>query len=427
MSRFTHLSDWLSWQEQVHPKEIDLGLERIYQVALDLDIISPASDISHQYSGSLKGEHTVITVAGTNGKGSCIATLEKCLLAQNKQVGCYTSPHLHHYCERIRINGKPVSEEMVCDAFSAIDSARGSISLTYFEFGTLAALWIFIQEKVPYVLLEVGLGGRLDAVNIIDTNIAVVTSIDLDHQDWLGDSRELISQEKLGIARNSRPLIIAEANLTPSLELAAKNYPASLIERDYSLKELDSHSWQLTLEGKSINLPLPSLSLPSVAAALVALNHLGIFPENLDRVMADISLPGRYQKTLINGITVVFDVAHNPAAANLLAEKLKIDPVEGKTVALLSIMADKDLEGVVFPLTSQVSHWYLGTLNENNRAVDKEALALILEKQGLSYTCEDSVESSFQAALADSEQHDRIVVFGSFFTVAAIQSIANQM
>jgi len=218
MPRFSLLSDWLAWLETLHPQAIDLGLSRIHQVANKLNLLRAPSFISHEHSAALAVEAgRVFTVAGTNGKGSCVATIEQTLIAQHYKVGSYTSPHLHHYCERIRIDGKPADDSLVCDAFAAIDEARGNISLTYFEFGTLAALWIFVQQQIPYVVLEVGLGGRLDAVNIVDADIAIVTSIAVDHEEWLGSDREVIAVEKLGVTRKDRPTVIAEQDLTKSL------------------------------------------------------------------------------------------------------------------------------------------------------------------------------------------------------------------
>ena len=256
MARFTQLQDWLSWLEQLHPKAIDLGLQRVYSVASNLNLLKPSTSISHEFSGAFNSDDinacpTVVTIAGTNGKGSCVSVLEQALVNQKSSskacVGSYTSPHLHHFCERIRIDQQPVSEALVCDAFADIDRARGDISLTYFEFGTLAALWIFARKNIPYILLEVGLGGKLDAVNIVDADIAVVTSIDIDHEDWLGSDRNIISQEKLGVARTGRPLIIAEANMTPALKLAAEKAECLLIDRDFSLNAVENKpdQWHL--------------------------------------------------------------------------------------------------------------------------------------------------------------------------------------
>lgn len=442
MSRFNSLVDWLSWQEQLHSKNIDLGLERVFTVATRLGLLNAPTEISHAYSGSLRAnepsaDQTVITIAGTNGKGSCVTTLEKCLGAQGCQVGSYTSPHLHHYCERIRIDGQPVSESIVCDAFSAIDEARGDISLTYFEFGTLAALWIFSQANIPYVLLEVGLGGRLDAVNIVDSDVAVITSIDIDHEDWLGSDRNIISQEKLGVARAFKPLIIAEMDLTPALLTAANDHACLLIGRDYRLELCDEHSWCWILESsrsgsysplsednleKKMDLPLPSLPVNSVAAAICVLECLGRVPQDIAQIVSSLSLSGRFEQATIGDMPVIFDVAHNPAAARALAQRLDLSKVEGRTLAVTAMMADKDHQQIIQPLSAMIDYWYLGNLSDNPRALESGALADLLEAQDQTSIVNPTIEAAFKSALADANAGDRIVVFGSFFTVAAIQA-----
>ena len=427
MARFHNLNDWLTWQENLHSTEIDMGLERVYQVALKLDLIRSPSAISHDYSGELCSKQTVITVAGTNGKGSCIATLEQMLVAQHYQVGSYTSPHLQHYCERICINGLPVSEGKVCDAFAAIDQARGNISLTYFEFGTLAALWVFAQAKLDYVLLEVGLGGRLDAVNIVDTDVAVITSIDIDHQDWLGDNRDIISAEKLGIARATRPLIIAETALTPHLQMAIETYSAHVVGQRYSYRPIDRHSWYFVIGDRQLKLVMPSLALPSVAAALYVLTLLDKVPENPDRLMSKLSMSGRFECVLINNISVIYDVAHNPAAALLLSKRLHESPIQGKTIAVVAMMRDKDIEAVIACLAGAIEQWYIGGLTQTARAATVAELIPVLEQHQQVFTASDTIEAAFQAALTAVEPHDRIIVFGSFFTVAAVKAIANNI
>lgn len=444
MARFTQLQDWLSWLEQLHPKSIDLGLQRVYTVANKLSLLKPPSNISHEFSGAFRSAdvdacQTVVTIAGTNGKGSCVSVLEqalvnRALLTQKSDskacVGSYTSPHLHHFCERIRIDQQPVSETLVCDAFDAIDSARGDISLTYFEFGTLAALWIFAQENIPYVLLEVGLGGRLDAVNIVDADIAVITSIDIDHEDWLGNDRNIISQEKLGVMRAGRPLIIAETDITPALEQAAASAECLLINRDFSFDTTASkpEQWQFRYGEFSQALPLPSLPLPSVAAALLVLDLLNITPEkqSLEHLMGQVGLSGRFQKVTIDGRCVIYDVAHNPAAAIQLAKRLSQQPaITGNTLAVMAMMSDKDHNAILEPLCELIDNWYLGDLAGNSRAAKALDLAPLLDKRHCHYLIEPTIEEAFHKANAIACEHDRIVVFGSFYTVAAIQSLTN--
>jgi dihydrofolate synthase/folylpolyglutamate synthase len=417
------LDEWLAYLEQLHPKAIDLGLERVYRVALALNLLELPSAISHQYSGQLVGQSQVVTVAGTNGKGSCVATLECGLLQQQQRVASYTSPHLHHYCERIRIDGKPASESLVCQAFEAVDIARGDVSLSYFEFGTLAALWIFVQQQIPYVLLEVGLGGRLDAVNIVDADIAVITSIDLDHQDWLGNNRNVISREKLGVARTSRPLILAETRLTPSLELALNQYPVCLAGRDYHIDVLANGSWQFSLADHHDLLPQTSLPLPSVAAALCVLAHLKCYPpsELLPQLIASLVLPGRFQCVNWGGIRVIYDVAHNPAAAAALAARLQAEAVEGKTLAVMAVMTDKNYMEMLQVLQPMIAHWYVGDLANIARAASANQLAIALRTQDQPVSQTETIEAAMDLALAKAKSHDRIVVFGSFYTVAAVQ------
>jgi dihydrofolate synthase/folylpolyglutamate synthase len=474
MSRFTHLNDWLSWLETLHPKAIDLGLQRVYTVACALDLIQPASPISHEFSGAFKPQSakstpTIITVAGTNGKGSCVTVLEQSLTYSSANsstnssntnstaqavavnfVGSYTSPHIHHFCERIRIDMQPVSEALVCAAFTAIDAARGELSLTYFEFGTLAALWIFAQKNIPVIVLEVGLGGRLDAVNIVDADIAVVTSIDIDHEEWLGSDRNIISQEKLGVARARRPLIIAETDLTLALSLAVQNDSSLLIDRDFfihlqgdtqaAVKDeadnyvesgnlIQANHWQFQYRGLACILPLPSLPLPSVAAALVVLDWLKIMPnqESLIALMKRLTLTGRFQKAVVDNNCVIYDVAHNPAAAIYLAKRLLQEPTNnsGKTFAVMAVMSDKDHDAILKPLLNVIDHWYLGDLTNLPRAARAQDLSVLLRRNHCSYDIESTIENAFHKASSVAGEHDRIVVFGSFYTVAAIQSFVD--
>lgn len=440
MSRFATLADWLDYLEQLHPKSIDLGLERVYSVARRLNLLNAPSEYSHAYSGQLNSLQKVVTVAGTNGKGSCVASLEQALLLKAAEadgsdssspktptVGSYTSPHLHHYCERICIDGQPVCESLVCDAFAAIDQAREEISLSYFEFGTLAALWIFIQKKVPYMLLEVGLGGRLDAVNIVDADIAVVTSIDVDHEEWLGNDRDIISQEKLGIAREGSPLIIAESSLTPSLRQISNRSLSFFIDRDFSFELLEQKRWRINLGKSNFILPVPGLPLNSVISALMVLQQLKQLPdvEHLTNLMHELSLPGRFERTRFENIDLIYDVAHNPAAARVLAKGLRSSSTDyQKTYAVMAVMADKNHAEIIKALPELFDHWFVGGLSNIPRAASDSLLTEKLIEQGVNITNisrEAEIEKAFEAALTVAKSHDRIVVFGSFYTVAAVQ------
>jgi dihydrofolate synthase/folylpolyglutamate synthase len=451
LPRFTQLPDWLAWLETLHPKSIDLGLSRVYQVAKALDLIADPSSISHEYSGALaiNNVHTFV-VAGTNGKGSCVATIEQMLCAQNLRVGSYTSPHLHHYCERIRIDGAPVNESFVCSAFAAIDHVRGDISLTYFEFSTLAALWIFAEEKVPYIVLEVGLGGRLDAVNIVDADIAIVTSIAVDHEEWLGSDREVIALEKLGVTRCNKPVVIAETVLTKSLNCFIADKKAqnngshpidnrvSVINQHFAaIPSADNTSWQWQTNGDHYVLPLPSLPLESVAAALEALHISGLLPELDDMslvkmTLSQLHLAGRYQVINVAQRTVVFDVAHNPAASAMLSYRLqrslpnedggKAGSKKGRVFAVFAVMADKDIPAIIASLSGVFDCWFVGSLQDNERSVSMHKLGVLLQESNQRYSASDTIEQAFDDALSQSSEHDRIVVFGSFFTVAALQN-----
>lgn len=460
MPRFSLLSDWLAWLETLHPQAIDLGLSRIHQVANKLNLLCAPSPISHEYSAALAVESgRVFTVAGTNGKGSCVATIEQTLIAQHYKVGSYTSPHLHHYCERIRIDGKPVDDSLVCDAFAAIDEARGNISLTYFEFGTLAALWIFVQQQIPYIVLEVGLGGRLDAVNIVDADIAIVTSIAVDHEEWLGSDREVIAVEKLGVTRKDRPTVIAEQDLTKSLldfiqtqqaedlvgdreedrvESSVDDGIVAVINQHFTASLLGDKQWRWQRDrladndAEAITLPLPTLPLDSVVAGLQALHMSQLLPESLEScslllntILSKLHLNGRYQTCKYQNREIVFDVAHNPAAAQVLRNRLQLDKSSAHPnatiLAVFAVMDDKDILAIIDVLSDQIDQWFVGELVTNQRAASLSTLNNALRKANQPCRTFYTVEQAFDKAVSESSEHDRIVVFGSFFTVAAIQ------
>lgn len=426
------LAQWLSWQETLHTQEIDLGLERVAQVAVRLDLI-PQSDT---LSGSLKNCSRVVTLAGTNGKGSCAATLEALALSEGSSVGVYSSPHFHRYNERIRLNGYDACDADIVAAFKAIDRARGDISLSYFEFGTLAALWLFSRAQVDWVILEVGLGGRLDAVNIVDADLAVVTSIGLDHQDWLGTDLHQIGREKAGVMRSNKPAINLEPNRQSGVLEVATELSAQLqsIGRDFEIQRSKTdfsvvHGRDKDLFGL---LPLPSLPLPSVVAALLAFRHFSELPElsQLRTLIANLSLAGRFERHRLGDLELILDVAHNPDASRLLAGRL-----EGTYKAVFAAMADKDLPEIIAPLAESVSQWWCCQLPDNPRAASAENLAQTVASLGFDAKALDSVAEALAELL---EQHnaelgdingngntktntktDKILVLGSFFTVAA--------
>ncbi len=407
------LEGWLAWMEVQHPRQIELGLERVAAVAAHLTV-------------NLSGV-AVITVGGTNGKGSCVAFLDAILRAQGYRVGTYTSPHLLRYNERICIDGTPVDDAQLCAAFEAVAAAQHGISLTYFEFGTLAALWLLQRAALDVIVLEVGLGGRLDAVNIIDANVAVLTTIDLDHQDWLGFDRESIGFEKAGIYRAQVPAICADPEPPRSVvehahRIDAQWYP---LGNSFTFSEQqqtwDWHGAGLPHAAYYQALPLPSLPLPSAAAALAALQclSLSVSESAIRRGIAAATLPGRFQQVQWRGVDIILDVAHNPQAARSLTARLQRTP--RYTRAVFAIMSDKDVSAVIEALATTIDHWHLGDLIDNARALDADALASKLRAQNIfAVSVAATIAQTFSAALQQAKPGERVVVFGSFFTVAAV-------
>ncbi len=414
------LQEWLNLLEARHPSEIDLGLSRIAKVAQALKLTRPAS-------------HT-ITVAGTNGKGSTVAVMEAILLDQGRRVGAYTSPHFLNYNERIRIDGEPVKDHLLCQTFAEIEAARGDISLSYFEFGTLAALLIFASVGLDVALLEVGLGGRLDAVNIVDADIGIITNIALDHENWLGDNREQIALEKAGIARANRPLICADsdmpATLLPQLKTLNAN-PYVLGSADFCFRNVGENI-TLKCTDKSgahhvfSDLPLPHVPLPSALCAVQALLLLGepITEQVLQQVFSKTRLPGRLQGLRVREKNIILDVAHNPAAAQLLAHNLEALK-RGAIHALFSVMADKNIAGIVMPLCDLVEHWHIPELSATSRAAKPTDIVNIVQScgpRGVECSTYKNVEAAMEEALKQMQPEDTLLGFGSFFTVADILS-----
>lgn len=410
--RFERLDDWLRWLESHHPTEIELGLTRIRVVAERLNLLTPSA--------------RVISVAGTNGKGSCVAACGALLKAAGCSVGTYTSPHLLRYNERVVVDGAFASDEELCQAFARIDEASPDISLTYFEFGTLAALDIFQRWQVDVIVLEVGLGGRLDAVNILDADVAIVTSIDLDHQAWLGSDRDSIGREKAGIYRSGRPALCADPLPPEGLLAVARERGVALqrvgIDFGFSSESRGWHWWGSGVDGgaQSLTLPEPTLPWPSLASALQAVAQLGFDATALAGAagLSTLTLAGRYQRFDWRGRTVIMDVAHNPAAARHLAERLARDRFP-RTLALTAIMADKDRVATLAPLASQVQHWWLAALPDVPRAATTDQLAQDLKTLGVDADGCGTLAQAIDWLLLQSRPGDRIVVMGSFFTVGA--------
>lgn len=411
--RFTTLNEWLCWQESLHPVSIDLGLERPGKVLRAMGLEKPP--------------HTVITVAGTNGKGSSVALLESILLAAGYHVGCYTSPHLLHYNERIRLNGEVVNDALLCESFERIDQARGETSLTYFEFGTLAAFDIFARSRLDVAVVEVGLGGRLDAANLLDADVALITAIDVDHAAWLGNDRETIAVEKGGIMRHAHPAVCSDPQPPQSLlALAAeKGAPLSVLGRDYRYME-SGDSWQWSSGSTSRDaLPLPALrgraQLQNAAGVLMVLHQLAgrlpVAPQHLKQGLLAVSLPGRFQ--IVPGAPLtILDVAHNPQSAEVLAANLLAMPMGGKTHAVVGMLADKELAATLRHLKGVVSEWYpagLAVPRGADASTLVRALADIEVDTAAPYV---TVTAALAAARASAQDDDRIVIFGSFYTVA---------
>jgi len=420
--RFKTLDAWLEWQEQLHSSEIELGLERVGRV----------------YSDLIDEEHKpfTITIAGTNGKGSTAVFLECILLAAGFRVGCYSSPHLIRYNERVRLQGEPVSDLELCNAFQAIDDSREATSLSYFEFGTLAALQVFSQTKVDIQILEVGLGGRLDAINIIDADISIITSIGIDHCDWLGDTREEIGFEKAGVFRALKPAISGEPDLPSTVIRHAEKIGAFLkqINRDYNYHQQVA-GWCWESKSKRIdNLPLLKLEgdqqLRNASAALAAIEQLPAdFPVDEEAIrngLASAQLPGRLQ-WLGSDHKILLDVSHNPESAKVLAQYLEKRSSKGKVSALFSFMGDKDIEAVLDVMSPAIDNWHWFPLTDVARAADKkqieEAFASCgLEKPNMQTS---DLRGALDSLLQELEPNDCLVIFGSFYLASKVLKLIN--
>jgi len=415
--RFSTLQEWLQWQETLHPSEIDLGLDRVRAVMQRMQLGKP--------------DFAVISVAGTNGKGSSVAMLDAILRAAAYKVGTYTSPHIHRYNERICINGEEISDQALCEVFEQIDQYRADISLTYFEFGTLAAIALLHQADIDIAILEIGLGGRLDAVNVLDADVALITSIGLDHQDWLGDSRELVALEKAGIARPQRPTVCGDTDPPQSLmdHLKKIDSPLFLLNRDFSRQAEDDTAWRWHNEQRTrYGLPRPALrgefQLNNAAAVLMVLQLLeDRFPISSANVRAGLSMatvPGRFQ-VIPGEVTVIVDVAHNEQAAQALASTLKLMPCAGKTHAVFGVLQNKDVSGIVNALREVVDSWHLADLNAE-RAMAASDIQSVLQQADIQapISCHSSVKLAKESAMISSSEQDRVLVFGSFFVVSEI-------
>lgn len=416
VNRFDTLDAWLSWQMQLHPKAIALGLERVGAVWTQLGPASLAFPL--------------VTVGGTNGKGSCVAMVEAICRAAGYRTGVYSSPHLLRYNERVRIDGEDVSDALLCESFERIDRARGETALTYFEFGTLAALDLFVHSAPDVVILEVGLGGRLDAVNLWDADVSVVTSIGLDHMAWLGESLDEIAYEKAGIFRPGRPAVIGQRDAPARLRTEAQlrgSLPLQLgREIDWTIGDGGGWIWSAP-SGERLALPEPAMRGPfqydNASAAIAALRALHErLPISVNAIRAGLQrarLPGRFQ-VFPGTLTWILDVAHNGEAAQALAANLRAFACRGRLRAVLAVLGDKSPESIVGPLLAFVGDWYLAQ-SKDPRAMPLEVLSKRLEAvlPAPPAVLLSDLDAALDAAEAASEAGDALLVVGSFTSVGA--------
>ncbi len=420
------LSEWLAWQERIHPASIDMSLTRIRDVADCLGVPSAPST-------------TVITVAGTNGKGSSVALLESIFLQAGYRVGSYTSPHILRYNERITIQGEAVSDEALCAAFEQIEQARGNVSLTYFEFGTLAALLVLQASSLDVMLLEVGLGGRLDAVNIVEPNLSIVTTVDLDHTDWLGPDREAIGREKAGIFRGNVPAVCGDLSPPHSLleHARALGTPLFCQGRDFHFSHGNSDWSWWSASTRRAGLPRPQLKgdfqFHNAASVMMGLElleqRLPVTQHAVRQGLMNAKLPGRFQALSARPL-VIADVAHNPQGARALAETLMSQPCPGKTHGVFSMLADKDLAPVLEALAPVLDTWHVLGLPNVPRGVTTGAMLQRIEQTGVmlsNVTGHADLANAMDAALKTAGENDRVIVFGSFFIVAEVLNLKEKL
>ena len=410
------LGDWLAYLEQLHPTAIDMGLERAREVAARLGLGRPAQRI--------------VTVTGTNGKGSTCAFIASLLRGQGLKVGVYSSPHLLRYNERVLIDGEQASDDALCAAFAAVEAARGQVSLTYFEMGTLAAFWLFQQAGLDAAVLEVGLGGRLDAVNLIDADVSVVTNIGLDHSEWLGHTRDSVATEKAGVFRSGKPALCGDLDPPTSLLDCAEKLPAPLYlrGRDFDLA-LDAHGWHwrgMSAAGEPLELhDLPLLSLPMENAALAIQAFMLLDstwqPERVADALLSTRVTGRLDRRTLRSdgrdVSLLLDVGHNPHAASYLADSLASRPPTGRRLAVFGLLADKDLDGILDVLLSRIDDWAVAPL-ATPRSAPASDLQEALLRRGASVSIHAGVAQALEAQLAQAGEGDEILLFGSFYCVA---------
>jgi dihydrofolate synthase/folylpolyglutamate synthase len=411
---FSTLADWLPWLETLSPREIVLGLDRVHTVLERLELNRPG---------------IVIHVGGTNGKGSCVSMLDALVQTNDLHTGSYTSPHVHRYNERIRIDGVPVTDAALIDALQLVEGIRGDVPLTFFEFGTLAALVAFDAAGVDVWILEVGLGGRLDAVNAIDPDVSLITNVSLDHCAWLGDDIESIAREKAGIMRASRPVIFGSHSVPIAIRQAAVDIGAELrvSGEDYSfeLDLIDTNLWSWKGEEAVLeNLTRPALSgevqIQNAAAVLATVEALEMDAlldrQTLNQAFSSVQLDGRFQK-VIKKCLWILDVAHNPAAAVAFASRFGSVNYAGSVTAVVGMLQDKDVAGFLAPLADFVDRWVAVTVDGSRAATATEIARKISEQTGEPCLIVDDIDTALNTVLDEISPDDVVLVAGSFYIV----------
>ena len=408
------LDAWLAWQETLHARDIELGLERCRAVATRLGVLHPTA--------------TVITVAGTNGKGSTVAMLDSIYREAGYRVATYTSPHLRRYNERIRLQHEPVDDATICAAFAAVERARGTTPLTVFEFGTLAALHVFSEAAPDIAILEVGMGGRLDAVNVVDPDLAVIATLDIDHVEFLGATREAIAREKAGIMRAGKPAVCSDPEAPRSLVEAARTLgtPLALLGQAFHYADHGAHwTWWSGAEVLDA-LPRPSLhgdyQLRNASGVLKAVSLLAerhpVTRESLVRALATTELPGRFQRSLRDGVEWILDVAHNVQAVDSFVETVQRLPAAHHTHVVLGMLTTKDRSSVMARLSAVADRWYFASLDARHGGTAEDLMAIHagLGRRGKA-TAHPSVAAALAAAASAAKAGERVLVVGSFITV----------
>ncbi len=415
MPTFSSVAEWVDWQQQLHISSIDLGLERIRAVARRMRLTQP--------------KFRILTIAGTNGKGSSAILLES-MLRPHERVGVYTSPHFLRYNERIRVDGAEVADALLCAAFEEVEFARGDISLSFFEYGTLAALWVFFEMDVDCAVLEVGLGGRMDAVNLWDADIAIITSISIDHTEWLGRTREAIGREKAGIMRPGKPVVCGEEQPPVSLLDQAQRLgaPMQRIGHDFfAAVTSDTHWHYLHNDGLNLKLPIPSqlpgrVQLNNAGSVLSTLRLIDRFDVDIARrELQDISLIGRFQ--MLDGpVDTILDIAHNPESAINLGRNLNRFRPNRPLHAVFSALREKDVASIFTALSPLFDSWSICEV-QSSRAMPLETLRMLAQTHRLRNTrTHPSIHDAYEAACAQAGEEGTVVVFGSFFAVGEFLS-----